>query len=126
MAVVSAGTQNLTVSMTTPTSHINVPIAAAHNLITTKPQQQQQQQQQQQGMHARLPGNVSGNDIIRMLLSIAPLILLSIHSGPSLQLFEICEVLFILRRVFRATYKIIIHLEICNSLFGNRLIALLV
>jgi hypothetical protein len=59
MAVVSAGTQNLTVSMTTPTSHINVPIAAAHNLITTKPQQQQQQQQQ--GMHARLPGNVAGN-----------------------------------------------------------------
>jgi len=58
MAVVSAGTQNLTVSMTTPTSHINVPIAAAHNLITSKPQQQQQQQ----GMHARLPGNVSGNE----------------------------------------------------------------
>jgi hypothetical protein len=55
LAVVPAGTQNLTVSMTTPTSHINVPIAA-HNLINTKPQQQQQQP----GMHARLPGNVSG------------------------------------------------------------------
>jgi hypothetical protein len=56
LAVVSASTQNLTVTMTTPTSQINLPIPA-QNLITSKPQQPPQQP----GLHARLPGNVAGD-----------------------------------------------------------------